>query len=97
MHLLLTCAHTRHTPLYVCNPSHPAPLDHTHTHSPYRSLPLQVTLKPAEFYAGLGVTVHLGTEVTSVDAAGHVVHTTKGDFEYGKLLVATGGVARTFK
>ena len=58
---------------------------------------LQCPLHPTDFYTTYDINVMLGAEVTSVDVPSHIVHTTKGMVDYNRLLVATGGPARSFK
>lgn len=43
----------------------------------------------------LGVDLLLSTRATSLDAAGHIVHTTAGPISYASLLLACGATART--
>jgi hypothetical protein len=57
----------------------------------------QCPLRPTDFYAQFDIEVMLDTEVKSIDVSTHVAHTTRGMLEYHRLLVATGGTARSFR
>lgn len=76
-------------------------------HRPYNRPPLTKTLwfgkqtvegiffQEADFYAGKGVDLVLGTKAVAVDPLGRVVRTSAGDtYRYEKLLLATGGKPR---
>ncbi len=39
----------------------------------------------------------LDTTVVSIDAASHLVNTSRGVVDYNRLLIATGGPARSFR
>jgi len=48
--------------------------------------------RPAEWYAEQGIQLHLGTEVTALDAAEHRLTLANGSHtDYDRLLLATGG------
>jgi NADPH-dependent 2,4-dienoyl-CoA reductase/sulfur reductase-like enzyme len=54
-----------------------------------------IFVHPEEFYTQHGVELKLETDVTELDAAGHIVRERGGDsFRYNKLLLATGGTPR---
>jgi NADPH-dependent 2,4-dienoyl-CoA reductase/sulfur reductase-like enzyme len=55
----------------------------------------EITLHDEAFYTTKAVDVRLGTEVTQVDPAAHVVRDHQGNaYGYGRLLLATGGTPR---
>ena len=55
----------------------------------------QIFLHPQSFYTQHGVELKLATDVTALDATGHIVRDGAGnDFRYNKLLLATGGTPR---
>jgi 3-phenylpropionate/trans-cinnamate dioxygenase ferredoxin reductase component len=55
----------------------------------------EITLHDEAFYKTNGVEVRLGTEVTQVDPAAHVVRDRQGNaYGYERLLLATGGTPR---
>ena len=48
--------------------------------------------RPAEWYAGRGIHLHLGTQVTSLDPSAHRITLADGSsVQYDRLLLATGG------
>jgi NADPH-dependent 2,4-dienoyl-CoA reductase/sulfur reductase-like enzyme len=54
-----------------------------------------IFVHPQQFYTQHGVELKLETDVTELDAAGHIVREPGGDsFRYNKLLLATGGTPR---
>src|SRR5206468_9393736 len=55
----------------------------------------EIFLHPQSFYTQHGVELKLGTDVTELDAARHIVRDGAGNsFRYKKLLLATGGAPR---
>jgi len=54
-----------------------------------------IFVHPQQFYTQHGVELKLETDVTQLDAGGHIVRERGGDsFRYNKLLLATGGTPR---
>jgi NADPH-dependent 2,4-dienoyl-CoA reductase/sulfur reductase-like enzyme len=55
----------------------------------------EIFVHPQSFYTQHGVELKLATDVTELDAAGHIVRDGTGNrFRYSKLLLATGGTPR---
>jgi len=55
----------------------------------------QVFVEPETFFAEQRITLALGVEVTAVDANNHRLTDSGGvEYQYGKLLLATGGIPR---
>lgn len=57
----------------------------------------QAWLRPPEFFEDNNIEYQLGCNVTSVDTVTKTVRSSTGNYQYTKLLVATGGPARSFK
>lgn len=82
------------------------PYDRTKLSKNFRSAMESVpALRPREFYVKAGIALRLGQQVTSIDATERCLTIQPVDrpdapsttLHYDKLLVATGGAARTFK
>lgn len=52
-----------------------------------------LVVKPALLEKRFGVEMHLEEPVVDVDPEAHLIHTTKGTYQYDKLVFATGGTA----
>ena len=71
-------------------------------HLPYQRPPLSkaylkgemgrdsLTLRPSDALASQGITLRLGTRVTGIDRAGHLVVTDGAPIPYDRLVIATG-------
>jgi NADPH-dependent 2,4-dienoyl-CoA reductase/sulfur reductase-like enzyme len=56
-----------------------------------------IRISPVEFYGERGITLAPGEEATGIDGARRVLRTRSGEYEFEKLVIATGASPRTLE
>src|SRR5215470_14277765 len=56
-----------------------------------------IRISPIEFYSQRGIALALGEEATGIDAARRVLRTRSGEYEFEKLVIATGASPSTLE